>query len=250
MRHAFVFRAGLALGCVALALAIGACPDPETEVVDKTAAEHGAELFQDPTLTGVERNTFSCATCHAAHADDAGDTILAGAPLAGATLRPSYWGGKELTLLGAVNDCRYYFMLADTPWAGDETEAEAIYAYLESLEDGGDATAQPFTIAPIVNPEAGDATRGAGVYENACASCHGAKSTGAGALADTAPKLPDATLAAHPSPDYSDEDRRLVFVEKTRHGTFFGYGGQMPPFSEELLSDQDLADLLTYLGVP
>ncbi len=69
-------------------------------------------------------------------------------------------------------------------------------------------------------------------------------------LLPNAPILPEETLANHPSPDYTDEDRRLVFVEKTRHGGFLGYGGQMPLFSAEVLSDVDMADLLAYLGVP
>jgi thiosulfate dehydrogenase len=41
-----------------------------------------------------------------------------------------------------------------------------------------------------------------------------------------------------------------VFVEKTRHGGFLGYGGTMPPFSLNVLSDEDLADLLTFLRLP
>jgi mono/diheme cytochrome c family protein len=40
---------------------------------------------------------------------------------------------------------------------------------------------------------------------------------------------------------------RLVVYQKTRHGSFLGYGGTMPPFSTESLSDADLASLMTYL---
>jgi len=40
-----------------------------------------------------------------------------------------------------------------------------------------------------------------------------------------------------------------VFTEKIRHGLFLGYGGVMPPFSREVLSDQDVSDLLEALGV-
>lgn len=41
-----------------------------------------------------------------------------------------------------------------------------------------------------------------------------------------------------------------MFVQKVRHGGFLGYGGKMPPYSQEKLTDQDLGDLLELLGVP
>ena len=39
----------------------------------------------------------------------------------------------------------------------------------------------------------------------------------------------------------------FVFLEKTRHGGFLGYGGDMPPFSEEVLPDSVLADIVQAL---
>jgi thiosulfate dehydrogenase len=230
---------------VAASLILSACPAPETEVVEKTAVEHGQDLFSDPTLSSAPGNHLACSDCHAPAASD---DILTGAPLAGATGRARFWGGQEQTLLGAVNHCLYYFMLHDAPWTGDETEARAIYAYLESLP--GPADPAPFTLGEVADPGAGDGARGEGIYRRACAGCHGLKSSGTGAKTPGAPVLPDETLAVHPLGEYTDAERRLVFVEKTRHGTFLGYGGQMPPFSLEVLSDQDLADMLAYLGVP
>jgi thiosulfate dehydrogenase len=227
---------------VAVAASAAAC-DGETTTETRTAVEHGEVLFGLSQLSPAPGNELACIHCH-----DAGAQHQTGGSLAGATSRPSYWGGSELTLLGAINHCRYYFMLADTPWTGEELEARAIYAYLESLP--GDGTAVPFSLGLVADPGPGDAGRGKAVYETACASCHGAKGTGEGAITPTAPVLPDETLAAHPAPTYDDADRRLVFVQKTRHGTFLNYGGQMPPFSLEVLSDSELADLLTYLGVP
>ncbi len=237
----------LALACVALA-----CGDPEIVEVERTAIEHGRDLLRDPTLGGGSSdNRLACATCHAERADGA-SAFLPGAPLAGATARTGYWGGAEPTLLGAINQCRYYFMFADVPWMGDEVEARAIYAYLASIADG-DASAQPFTIGEVDALPAGDASRGANVYAAACASCHGDAHTGltGGTLRDvpSAPVLPEQTLAEHPLSEYTPEERRVVFVEKTRHGTFFGYGGQMPPFSIERLSDADLAAVLAHLGL-
>lgn len=241
-----VVLAGIAaIGCAAL---LAACPDPEVQVVEVTAAEHGKTLFSDPTISGAPQSRLSCADCHAASASERGH--LSGSSLAGATQRPLFWGGQESSLLRSINQCLYYFMSADAPWEGDEEEAIAIYAYLESLEPVGDPAAQSLTIGAVEEPGDGDPARGEAVYAGGCASCHGAKSTGEGRLIPNAPTLPEETLEAHPDPDYDDEERRLVFIEKIRHGGFYGYGGSMPPFSVEALSDQDLADLLTYLGVP
>lgn len=231
----------LVVGCCSLG---SACGDAEIVVEHQTAVEHGRELFGDPSISDAPGNRLACSDCHGEPAEPG----LSGGSLAGVTQRTSFWAGQENTLLRSVNACRYYFMLAQEPWGGDEEEAVYIYAYLESLE--GDGASQPFSIAPVVELGAGDAQRGQDTYQAACLSCHGSKGIGSGRLIPTAPILPDETLAAHPSPTYSDVDRRLVFVEKTRHGGFLGYGGQMPPFSVEVMSDEDLADVLTYLEVP
>lgn len=246
-------RSLLLVPALATAVFAGAACPADPEVIHRTAIEHGEDLSKDPTASGTSFNQLSCVMCHDEHAGDSASEKKSGAPLAGALSRPTYWGGTEDTLLGSVNACLYFFMQGSTPWRGDEDEAKAIYAWLEALDkEATDAEkqAQPFTIAPVAVPSTGDTSKGKTAYDAACASCHGAKSTGEGRKVDAAPVLPEQTLKAHPSPDYSDADRRLVFVEKTRHGGFLGYGGQMPPLSAELLSDQDVADLLAYLGVP
>jgi thiosulfate dehydrogenase len=172
--------------------------------------------------------------------------------MAGVVNRPSFWGGTEIELLRAVNHCLYYFMLGNEPWTADNPEARAMYAYLESLDGGSTgAQASPFTVVTeVAEPPPGDGERGAAVYDRACLSCHGTIHTGAGRLVERAPVLPEEWLAAHPDGEYTPLERRLVFVEKVRHGGFLGYGGQMPPFSQETLTDQDLGDMLSYLGVP
>ncbi len=236
-----------ALACAALLLC--GCPgDPETRVVDATAAEHGAALFRDPKIAGTSFNSYACSTCHEAIAGEAGEAILPGAPLAGAVNRPHYWGGQEPDLLGAINHCLYFFMFNDEPWTADDAEAQAIYAYLESLPGGGAADeAFPFTpVYTLRAPPPGDAGRGELIHERACASCHGRAHSGEARLVGRAPVLPDQTLEEHPLTEYTEAERLLVFVEKVRHGGFVGYGGQMPPFSSESLSEQDLGDLLEF----
>lgn len=241
-------RRAVLLSSVVIAAAAIGCPDPEVVTEQRTAVEHGADLIQDPTLGG-SNNQQTCATCHAEHRSTR--PHAPGAPLSGATSRPSYWGGAEPTLLGAINACRYYFMLADTPWTGDEIEARAIYAYLDAIEaEPADQEAAPLTIGDVTVPLVGDASSGAETYQHACAGCHGARTSALGRTIGRAPTLPDATLAQHPLGEYTEEERLLVFVEKVRHGGFLGYGGQMPPLSVETLSDQELADVLAYLGLP
>lgn len=241
----------LSLLCAfAVGAAAGCEPEPEVVVVEASAVEHGAALFNDPAVAKTSFNQYACSTCHGVLADPEG-VVLPGAPLAGVTKRPSYWGGQEVELLRAVNQCLYYFMLKDAPFTGEEVESRAIYAYLESISaEGTSAEPVPFTvIGPVLDLPPGDAGRGEAVFNRACASCHGAPHSGEGRLVPRAPTLPEQTIMEHPSDEYTVLERRLVFVEKTRHGGFLGYGGQMPPFSIEKLPDADLADLLVFFGL-
>jgi len=222
-------------------------PDPVVE----SAVAHGALLFGSASLVKTTQNSYACATCHAVEVTPANDAILPGVTLAGVTKRPSFWNGMELDLLAAMNHCAYSFMLKDAPFTATDENAKAVYAYLESLPSSPELTLpQPFTVAyTVADVPSGDATRGEALYRRACTSCHGPKSTGTGRLVKRAPVLPEQTVADHPSDKYTRAEVRLVFVEKVRHGGFVGYGGQMPPFAREKLSDQELGDILEFLDV-
>lgn len=225
---------------VVLAAALVCGCSGEANVVHESAAERGERLF------ATQVAGFSCATCHAVSAIPPAGRFLPGAPLGGVTTRQSYWGGQEGNLLRAVNDCRASFQNAPTPLAATEAEAADLYAFLDSL--AGSSEPVPFTVVTSVSdlPE-GDATRGRKVFSSACATCHGELSSGEGRIDDEVPALPDEVLAEHRH--FSKEDRRVVFIEKVRHGAFLGYSGRMPPFSLEALSDEQLSDLLSALGV-
>lgn len=136
-------------------------------------------------------------------------------------------------------------MQAPEPLVASDERAEALYAYLRSLEPGN-AEAQPFTVVRSVRDVASEGADGERLYALACESCHGARETGAGRLTRNIPVLPGDTVAAHPG--YDAASLRLVFVEKTRHGGFLGYGGNMPPFSLEVLSDAELGAILDLLA--
>lgn len=226
-----------------VAALLAACADPG----EPGAVDRGKALFTDPRLSSSPSNPFSCSTCHEI---EAGRSPLRkpGAPLAGVTLRPLFWGGQENDLLSAVNACLRHFMISTTPLTEDDPRARDLYAFLESLEPG-DANPVPFTLPRTIEdvPRVPDTGEGELLYGLACLHCHGVRATGAGRLSPVVPVLPDQTIAEHPG--YTPRLLRLVFIEKTRHGVFFGYGGSMPPFSVETLSDTELALVLEYLGM-
>ena len=43
---------------------------------------------------------------------------------------------------------------------------------------------------------------------------------------------------------------RATVTEKTRHGSFLGYAGVMPPFASEVLSDDEMRDLTAFFMCP
>jgi thiosulfate dehydrogenase len=240
LRTAWVWGLG---GAVLLAGLAAACGGDEGER-ERGAVERGRELFSSPTLSRNTFNDLACADCHAASPDDA--RLLPGAPMPGVVLRPSYWGGEKLDLLDSLNQCLTEFMLETRGLAPDEPKAVDLYAFLASLPPSA-PDAQPFTfVREIGAAPAGDAARGEGLYAAACRFCHGEPHTGAGRNVELAVVVPEETLAEHgDDPTY---DVRTVFVEKVRHGRYLGFGGSMPPFSRERLSDQDVGDVLAYLG--
>ncbi len=220
----------------------------EDRVTRRTAVEHGRAIYLDPRASPSTVNRFACVTCHVAEPRDDDGKLRPGAPLAGVLARPTYWHGQEDDALRAINACRIYFMGAQEPWSRGDEEAKALYAYLSGLPASGPPVAVPFTVVEsAVDLPAGDRARGKVVFDTACSSCHGAKRTGEGRLTERAPKLPEQTLAEHTY--LSPTDRRVVFVEKVRHGVFLGYSGTMPPFSREVMSDADLSALLAYLDL-
>lgn len=212
----------------------------------RTAIEHGRAVFEDPRSSPSTQNPFACVTCHVAEPRDARGRLLPGAPLGGATRRVSFWAGQEDDLLRSINACRTRFMGARDPWTRDDEEAKVLYAYVDGLP--GDSAPAPFTVVTtIADLPPGNVGRGGEVYAAACADCHGVRDTGLGRISERAPILPKQTLDEHAY--LTPPERRLVFVEKVRHGVFLGYSGTMPPFSREALSDADLGALLAFLEV-
>jgi len=218
----------------------------ENPLKDPATVARGQALFTEPALSTLASNRFSCATCHELGAGES-DSAKPGAPLAGATLRASFWNGELDDLLEALNVCFTRFMQSNAELDAADARALALYAYLASLEPG-DPAPQPFTVVgAIVDVPRGDAAAGSDVYRRTCAPCHGTLHRGAGRFDTLIPVLPDDAIRLHPG--YDARSLRLIFVEKARHGSFLGYPGTMPPFSREALSEAGVSDLLEALGV-
>lgn len=232
---------------VVLVAGLAACSDG-VEIERRSAVEHGRDLFDTPAASESTLNEFSCSTCHAATRDDVRGRVLPGYVMAGVVQRPTYWGGQHASLLRAINDCRYFFMNATRAWTADDAPAKAMFAYLDSLP-ATDPSAQAMTVVGVAaDLPRGDASRGEGLYANACAACHGDAKTGKGRLRETIPVLPDESARTFVERYAFTRDQvRVTFIEKVRHGAFLGVYGNMPFFSTESLRDEDLAAILAYL---
>jgi thiosulfate dehydrogenase len=242
-------RAHVPLSSAAAVAAIVAACSSGGGVEHRSAVEHGRDLFFSVAASESSQNKFSCSTCHRATDDSDDRRILAGATLAGAVDRPTFWGGKVVDLLRAINDCRYYFMNATRDWTPDDEPAKAMYAFLASLPKTATGP-QPFTLVPIAQDLLpGDAARGEQVFASACRACHGQPHTGRDRLKDSIPTLPEESVKSFQSFGFDRTQVRTVFVEKVRHGGFLGLYGNMPPFSTDAMSDADLASLLSFLSL-
>jgi thiosulfate dehydrogenase len=233
----------VALLAVALFAACGDDTTPET----RTPEMRGEALFGSKALSPNAFNPFSCAQCHNVSASDT--RRVAGAPLAGVTARPTFWGGTEDDLLDSVNVCLRSFMSSADGLSRDDPRAGDLYSYLSSLgaTPGATTTPAPFTVVTsVADLPNGDAARGAVVWGAVCQSCHGAPHTAEGQLEGISIVVPEETIEEH---EARGDDVRLIVIEKVRHGNFLGYSGRMPPFSLETLSDRELSDVLSYLGL-
>lgn len=230
--------AGALAACALVACALSAACGP------LSARDVGEQLFSDPRFSLSEANAVSCATCHAVDAEDT--RVLAGGSLVGVTTRPSFWGGFVTSPLDATNVCLTRFMRG-AALAKEEPRGRALYEYLRSLGPAEPSPAVPFTVVENVATVGRlEASVGEDLYRRACFGCHGEPHTGEGRLDASMVVVPEASETFARLLGYPVE---LVVVEKVRHGVFFNIGGTMPPYSTEVLSDDDLSALMSYLGL-
>lgn len=160
----------------------------------------------------------------------------------------------------AVERCWVNFMRGDARDL-DSPDGRALDAWLLSLApegstEGTDAVrvSWPSTVRDL-GP--GDRARGQIVWNRGCARCHGALGTGDGRIGTAASVIPRDTIREHCDRDfmavgYTDRQAyiRATVTEKTRHGSFLGYAGVMPPFASEVLSDDEMRDLTAFFICP
>jgi cytochrome c5 len=91
-------------------------------------------------------------------------------------------------------------------------------------------TEEPTTASTEATSAAGDATRGATLYANHCAVCHGDQGEGAGLAKEPLNSVEFLTSR-------SDDDLRQTIIE--------GVPNEMPPY-EDKLSTEDIADIIAF----
>ncbi len=204
----------------------------------------GRALFGDPRTSTSEFNAVSCSTCHDDGSGD-GQRLFAGHDLTDSVGRPSWWGAQAPRLKDAVDNCLVFFMREPAPLKDDDPRGRALYEYLRSISPTTTSASLPLTIVEnVTSLPRGDPRRGEDVWTRACQPCHGAPHTGDGRLNDLISVVPEASAGFAEQVGF---DVDVVLIEKVRHGLFFGVGGNMPPFSVEALSDDDLGALVAFL---
>jgi len=116
----------------------------------ESPSDRGERLFASKALSSSRLNYFSCNDCHDRRPNDQAVLLKTGAQLAGVVDRPSFWGGQEGDLLGAVNACRAHFMEATNPLPADDHDAIDLYAFLASLS-GGNTEAIAFSVVRSID---------------------------------------------------------------------------------------------------
>jgi thiosulfate dehydrogenase len=208
-----------------------------------------SDPLDDPELSRSRFNAFRCLTCHETAAG--GTRIVPGARLDGALSRRSFWGGAITDPFEATDACFTRFLRGDS-LAREPAAAARLLRRLRALSPGPDASSPPvpFTVVrETAPPGEGSPERGRGLYERACAYCHGAAHTGEGRIGRTTSILPEDTEQLHRRDNgYTLETLRHLFVHKVRLGSFEGFSGAMPPFSREVLTDGELDDIVAFLS--
>lgn len=220
-------------------------------------AQLGRELFHDPTFKGTLKpksiSGLSCADCHAdfdeaAKPDGlirAGHSVI-GVPSRGEAKGGMIKGADFARAAGGGGFCYQHFLQKIAPDKVDATaipaeHAEALMAYFEAIS--GDNKGPQFEIE-MLDEEAkteagekiaampGDTEKGWKLFGQACAVCHPTPFKGGIGIQILRTRPP------------RDIDKTITRWAKVIRG-----GGSliMPFFASDILSDQDIADILAFL---
>ena len=229
----------------------------QAQLSDK--AQLGRELFHDPTFKGTIKpgnragyaTGLSCANCHAdfdetAHPDGlirAGHSVI-GVPHRGEIKGGMISGANFARAAGGGGFCYEHFLQRIpkdkvNPTAIPAEHAEALMAYFEAIS--GDNKGPEFEMAMLDDAAkkaageklaamSGDADRGWVLFGRACIVCHpGPSKAGIG------PQL------VRSRPPRNIDAAIVRWATKIRGG-----GSLMPFYAPDILSDQDIADILAF----
>ncbi|MCY3722868.1 cytochrome c [Candidatus Poribacteria bacterium] len=230
----------------------------QAQMSDK--AQLGRELFHDPTFKGTLKpgnrsgyaTGLSCANCHAdfdeiANPDGlirAGHSVV-GVPHRGEAKGGMIKGADFARAAGGGGFCYEHFLQRVphdkvNPTAIPAEYAEALMAYFEVIS--GDNKGPEFEIAMLdadakkaagekIGAMSGDSSKGWELFGRACIVCHPA--------ANKAGVGPQLVRSRAPR----DIDKTMVrWATKIRGG-----GSLMPFYAADILSDQEIADILAFL---
>ena len=220
-------------------------------------AKMGRELFSDPsfggTLDPAKASGLSCSDCHADfdEATNPDGRIRAGHSIVGVPHRGTAKSGMITADIfaraaGGGGFCYQHFLQKIPankvdPTAIPEEQAAALMAYFEHVS--GDNKGPQFQITMLDKDAAsaaadtiiaikGDAQKGWKLYGQACNVCHPtAKKSGIGSQ-----------LVKRRAPR-DLEKRKHQIAAYVRKGGFI-----MPSFTEDRLSDQDIADIVAFIA--
>ena len=226
----------------------------QAQMSDK--AQLGRELFHDPTFKGTiepaKATGLTCANCHADFDETAqpDGIIRAGHSVVGVPHRGEVksWMIKDADFARAVGGggfCYEHFLQRVSrdkvnPTAIPAEHAEALMAYFETIS--GDNKGPEFEVVMLdkdaekqagekIAAMSGDASKGWQLFGRACVVCHPTvKKAGIGPqiVRPRVPRNIDGTMAR--------------WAGKIRSG-----GALMPFYATDILSDQDIADIIAFL---
>ena len=213
-----------------------ACQNDDDTAETTAPTATGQALYESPHTDG---NSYACATCHALAEPASDGLIRPGHPIGDASGRTSFKNGAVDSLLASVNSCRTEWMKA-TNYDEDDANWQALKTYLEDQAEGLTSTNISFTISqPPEDLSGGDKDRGNEAFNSTCAVCHGANATGT----DQGPDLQGTTLTP------ADIAKRIRTSGPASSDVYDSLtGGVMPFWSAERLTDQQMIDIIAYLG--
>ena len=226
----------------------------QAQMSDK--AQLGRELFHDPTFKGTidpdKATGLTCANCHADFDETenpdgvirAGHTVV-GVPHRGEAIGGMIKGADFARAAGGGGYCYERFLQRVShakvnPTAIPAEHAEALMAYFEKIS--GDNKGPEFEPAMLDNDAkkaagekiaamSGDASKGWELFGRACVTCHPTiKKPGIG------PQL----VRSRPP-------RNMDAAMVRWAGAIRGGGSLMPFYAPDILSDQDIADIIAFL---